>query len=184
MIIIAGPREFAMPGPTRSVQGRFARRWAGGKAPGASPPDLGACRWGLPGPKPRVTFVRTKVTKRRWVDPRPPFCPIGHYETDTGQPLNFRWAAGLLVIGVLRIRLRLTALEMIVTSYCVKNKWFYLFKRATAEVGVDTRRRSDAKRQKFSGCAVDFCRRPIGQQRRSSPKRAGVLLPTFPTREK
>ena len=39
---------------------------------GYAPPDLGAYQWGLPSPKPRVTFGRPKVTKRRWGDPRPP----------------------------------------------------------------------------------------------------------------
>ena len=69
-------------------------------------------------PRPRVTFVRTKVTKMRWGDPSPSsFCPIGHYEIDIGQPLNFHLS---LVIGAVIYGLRLSALGMIGTSCRVK----------------------------------------------------------------
>ena len=56
---------------------------------------------------------------------------------------------------------------------------FYPFKRATAEAGQDTRRRSDAKKRRFSGCAVLTCERPIGKRRGSSPKGAGAFSVHF-----
>ncbi len=41
-------------------------------------------------PGPRVTFVRTKVTKRRWGNPRPPlFIQSVCIEADTAQPPNY-----------------------------------------------------------------------------------------------
>ena len=37
---------------------------------------------------------------------------------DTGQPLKYLFASGSLVIGTLRVRLRLTALVLMVITFC------------------------------------------------------------------
>ena len=50
----------------------------------------------------------------------PLVCPIGHYETDAGQPLKYHKAFGLLVIGAVGDQPCLTALGLIGISCCVK----------------------------------------------------------------
>ena len=84
-------------------------------------------------------------------------------------PLKYCKASGSLVIGAVIILLRLTALVLRGTSVLWtgagaslkeegrsthKKRFIYPFKRATAEVGKETRRRSDAKRHWFSGYAA------------------------------
>ena len=56
----------------------------------AGPPQPRIFTDGGSTPGPRVTFVRTKVTKRRWGDPRPPlFIQSVCIEADTSQPPNY-----------------------------------------------------------------------------------------------
>ena len=106
-------------------------------AVGAFPaPDPGCIRsqrfrvWfpGLPGPGPRVLahggyappnpavhFCTHKSEPKKRQPPSgwtPAFCPIGHYEIDTGQPLKYCGASGSLVTGAVGYELRLTALGM------------------------------------------------------------------------
>ena len=79
---------------------------------------FGAWLPGLPGPGPRVTFVRTKVTKRRWGDPRPPFfAQSDACKEDARLPLNFHKASGSFVIGAVGYGLRLSPLESTAVSF-------------------------------------------------------------------
>ena len=56
----------------------------------AGPPQPRIFTNGGSTPGPRVTFVRTKVTKKRWGTPRPPlFIQSVCIEADTSQPPNY-----------------------------------------------------------------------------------------------
>ena len=86
-------------GYIQSMRGKFVCRRADGNAAGlrlgpwcltVGPPRPRIFANGGSTPEPRVTFVRTKVTKKRWGDPRPPlFIQSVCIEADTSQPPNF-----------------------------------------------------------------------------------------------
>ena len=88
-----------------------------GRVNGAFRAPAGHASGGGSAPAPRVTFVRTKVIKKRRGDPGPPFfCLIGLgmiCGSAAAESLPGRWP---LVIGAVRHALRLTALVLIVVS--------------------------------------------------------------------
>ena len=125
-----------------------------------SAPEPGACRRGLPSPGPRFasggpTFGRPKVGgKTAGETPDPLFCPIGRLQG--GCPVATEFPQGLRPprnrCGALR-----TSPDGPRDDGCFfvcNDGYIYPFKRATAEAGRATRRRSDAKGQRFSGCPV------------------------------
>ena len=153
----AGLAGFAPAGPARLADGlRFACRRAGGNAVGPAWPRTWAFR-GLRAPGPRVLFPRRKSTQKGaspfWAGPRPlpnwtpamEHCAATECLFYLRLPRNRRGSMPTSPVGPRDDRYFLS---------CKANRFIYLFKRATAEVGLETRLRSDPRRiHLFSGNA-------------------------------
>ena len=157
---------------------------------------------GLPRPRtPGYFFLAGKVPKRAPGRPwTPSFCLIGHYQgrcpVATEMPLCLRfprnWCGGYLTLpdGPRANRCFLVC----------SNRYIYPFKpvgpylltppaadsnedRASAEARRENRRRSDAKRSRFSGCAV-AASIPTGWTNNGVRGVPGGVLVTLPPRAK
>ena len=131
-------------------------------------------------PGPRVTFVRTNVTKRRWGDPRPPlFIQSVCIEADTSQPPNYHT---LRASDLRRVSGRTSAVALLKGQanliFCVgppapigpytgfrhpKNRNVpYPEGRQAKCAAHRTDYEGPAAPHRLSGCAEFLCRRPIG----------------------